>query len=225
MGGSVAFAVRKDGVVKTYHPSKHAASHVALGLLYEGQGEMHDFLQEHSGKEDFAPYGYGLVIMDFDQKWAAGIQGYTDLETSYVYFSRDRDLDELRCLWRQGRVGGQISNYSEKEKPIKEKDVEKYIARQIKEHVMAAQILVHPFPGWTVEAFDETEEGWEQFLAEIVKRGFSFSARDEAQWALHLQEHEMDQNLVGKVRSVFDQETLDRATKAAQKSSISKVRI
>lgn len=223
MGGLVAFAIRKEGRTRTYVLTKHAASQVAFGRIYEGQGWVIDGIEEGADSEAiFAPHQYGLVVMDFDQKWAGGIQNYTDFHSAYLYFDDPHDKEELRCLWGQGRIEGEVKNYREAVRPIEETDVERYISEQAP--ISSVHLRIKPYPGWTNEEFENDAAGWEAFMTALARRGFDLDPTEEPAWISHLQKYEIDPNIPAKVRAQFEAEDLGAATLAVARAG-SKVRI
>lgn len=85
MGGLVAMAFKRGGVIECGVGAKACA---ALGhnlRLLEGDPEawagLSEFMRLQKGRP--APYGYGLVAIDFDSRTVWGIQGYCALGKIY----------------------------------------------------------------------------------------------------------------------------------------------
>ena len=72
MGGFIAIAIKRQGKLTTRILPKYAAGGLARGDFFKKRGMFWSGWKQGE-KSDFVPYGYGLVVIDFDKKWAAGI--------------------------------------------------------------------------------------------------------------------------------------------------------
>lgn len=91
MGGAVAVAVRRKGVVRTVHLGKGAVlalsdvaffDNPALSAFWQHSNKPPKGAKPYPGwfdtacDEAFAPEDYGLMVIDFDTKWVGHLQGY-----------------------------------------------------------------------------------------------------------------------------------------------------
>lgn len=192
MGGEVAFAIRSKGRITTRVLHKSAACELTTASFYDKSSQFHtDWKREPAAV--FAPEGYGLVVVDFDRKWAGSIQGYTN--TDYHYFSIDRkdDFESLRDLWKERRV---LSIRDREYEPFdQDQDFDTFwdaLLRNKEKHRYSVALNIAPPDGWTIEEFEENASGWHEFLERLIENNFKFPANSAQSWNQFFEYHEFD---------------------------------
>ena len=188
MGGEVAFAIRRAGKQETREFSKHAASQVCTADFFSNKGPFHQEWPTMP-KVAFAPIDYGLVAVDFDQRWIGSVQDYTHMDTQFfsglLYRGEGAKAKvELGKLLAAGRLKG-LSDIEGVELPDGQ-DFDAWFkhlmkqARKQQAHALRAQVA--PPKGWTIEHHPNSKEGWSAFVKDLARHGWEFSSRDIAQW-------------------------------------------
>ena len=216
----VCIAIRRDGKQQARILHKRAPSAVAHAELYENRGSFLADWKEAS-KHIVAPVDYGLVVVDFDQKWAAGIQDCVSLDACYFYGTNDPEVkEEMRALWNQGRIEGfressqDIVSTPQKTFPAWWKALQAY--QKQTDRTTSICLKVAPFPGWTVHGYDNDQLGWSTFARELLARHWTFSKREMQGWTDFAAEHGFSVDPMGQGRAEFAAGHLEGATVPAR---------
>lgn len=195
MGGFVAIALKQKGKTTTRIVPKYAAAGLTRGDFFEGHGLFWDEWKEGE-KHTFVPYGYGLVVIDLDKKWAAGIQNYCDFDEAGVRLSRPKDIEDFERLWGQGRVKKVAAYSSSGDIPISFPGGKKNCTfEQLMQRINnlysdsgTLMVQVKPPKGWKIEEMSNDEAGWSELVASLKDRGFEIKVGEVSKWEAYLQE-------------------------------------
>lgn len=215
MGGEVAVAIRRKGRVSTRVLYKARACELTSSRLFKMAGPVFDEWKSEPAAP-MAPDNYGLVVIDYDQKWAGSIQGYTNTDARFVQMDDQEDRDDLRALWDEGRVLGLTEKqYQNSEfKNGFDAFVEKYNQLNPKEKWHSLQFYIAPPKGWEIERFDEDDQGWTKMVHKLLNLGFKFSDRDLAAWDSYFGDYERDLQ-VGVLRAHWEANKIEKSTMKA----------
>lgn len=184
MAGDVAFSIRNKGCVSTRLLHKSAAQQVVTADLYRQENSVFSVWAQEP-PQVFAPQGYGLVVVDFDTRWVGSIQGYARLDQARMQLNDEKDIEQLRQLWHEGRV---TSNMDDPTNSIPRSegfdDYIKKLKRQQHRNNPCREVKfgVDPPQGWKIQEFSRAPSGWHGFAQSLVGRGFAFSDQEWAAW-------------------------------------------
>ena len=237
----IALTIRKNNRISTRKVEKGASRSV----VKEGFFKETDNIWEEWGRKrptQFAPYDYGLIVVDFDQKWIGAYQGNTLLDrwsgpfhNSDFYEKNSPSLQELKELWEAGRVD-QITNpkaqpYFEKLKGLSFNEMIENLQGFVnnpKIGLVQLDFYISPPKGWTMREYEPDE--YAVFLNDLAARQFKFKPQDFKKWREYLEESAAD-DTTGLDRFVHqqnvekDKKIIDQATPLIQASSLRKYRL
>lgn len=211
MGGEVAFAIRSKGRTTTRVLHKSAACELTSASFYDKSSRFHTNWKKEVAAP-FAPNHYGLVVADFDRKWAASIQGYTS--TTYHYFNVEsqKEIDNVCALWKEHRV---LSLAGREYEPFdQDQDFDTFwpaLLRNREEPRHSIALNIAPPKGWTIESFDEDSDGWRALLERLFEYEFKFPENSAHHWNQFFEEGELDLRFE-HVKSEWDHQQISEKT-------------
>lgn len=221
MGGAVAFAIKKNNRVSTRVFSKHATSALNTQGFFEKNHEIWE-IWKGAKAEPFAPYDYGLTVVDFDQLWVASLQGYTSLDTWYgsyngeLKISSSPEYQELKALWDAGRVVGLADEEEDKKFAIiRQESFEETMKalahfKDERNYSLATAFKLRPPHSWIFEKFGDNE--YQDFIRTLLEKGFKFKDKDIEAWRVFLENAELDSGIIHAVLSEKEAEQLQEQT-------------
>ena len=112
MGGSLRYVTRKNGEVKAWDGYTNAIHNVQTPAFLLGNSTP--FSENFTGDpamNGVYPDGYGLVVVDFDQKWIGHAQSYSDLGSLHVgMLSLDYRFNLEANTWQPKLGTGHVSH-------------------------------------------------------------------------------------------------------------------
>lgn len=129
--------------------------------------------------------GYGMVIVDFDDRWIGAMQRYTSASEVYVLA---HEVDGLKDRWEAGRI----------EDPALQFNTFDDFKAHLKHKEMAPNFSYHTIPlsppnGWNTVDFHRSLEGDESAAAlfnSLVNAGYHFTDDDIEGWRDFLDDEE-----------------------------------
>ena len=195
MGGLIAIALKRKGRTTTRILPKYAAAGLSRGDFFEGHGLFWDEWKQGE-KHSLVPYDYGLVVIDFDKKWAAGIQNYCDFAETHVRLNRSNDVEDFKRLWEQDRVNKVAVYSSTADIPIPfpggkknctfEMMMQKINLKYSDSDTLIVQIK--PPKGWEIEDLFNDDLSWAKFITLMKAKGLEIKLGDVEEWETYLQE-------------------------------------
>lgn len=214
MGGTVAFAIKRDGKIQTREFGKSAVHALCSQAFFEGRGEIME-AWSHCPAQPFAPIQYGLIAVDFDAQWAGAIQGYAGVDNRIFFQTNEEGFrNEALELFEAGRLRG----FRKEDWQVAEvagsfdEFFEELRSYQKSVGSMSAQLLVDPPKGWVFEALDETENGWSDLVGKLLDLGWGFSDADMEAWVEFAKDQSMSPSIIGAAKSLAMREQLEKAT-------------
>lgn len=212
MGGYVNIAVRRAGSVQThlsytgalsrfFNPALYAGDAAALQQIFDVYPDIHEDAPKCGIR--FAPYHYGLIVLDFDSRALVDMQCGRHLLQAFPLSLPEPGIPITVVLaaGKEGMLGDhlvdQISGEAAGQFPLGLFDSARTLFEWIRgpalrssPHADAIPHLpsfhLHP-PGWTHEMFAR-EEG-AALLNRLLQLGFSISEEDQSEWEAWQREH------------------------------------
>lgn len=195
MSGSVCFAIKKGNKIQSFSVDTRMLRLLTGYPLFE-QADHDQLLEkysEHVDESELAPYSYGLVAVDVDQKWIGDMQDYTGLgkfnyfpgidqgsewKTKYLELIWDHQLFEKFSVMEMG-VGAYREAYR---KDFDAATFSEFLVEIQKKFGSASYGFLGDLilKDWTVEPFkaDETP----QFFEKLLDFNWVFSDHDLKAW-------------------------------------------
>lgn len=205
MSGFLSFAIRRGSQVDVFATSSGSLQHLYDPNLYGGQAAaLAAFTDrarmspdEFNGPVPFAPWNYGLVVLDFDNKRQWDLQVARDMRDLSGSF--DYSWMHFQAWIDAGWLGSGLVN------PLTGEVVHKFPAAGVgdwyedvrAEHFRCSRaaaddafpdaetldtwpvVRISP-PGWQISSFELEEKG--EFLVKLVDDGYHFSPSDLCAW-------------------------------------------
>ena len=223
MGGAVCLAIRRAGRQSARIFHKSAASTPASAELFDGTSWV---LKEwkKSEAQRVAPFGYGLVVVDFDSKWVGGIQSYDSFDQAYFHDTKAPEvIESVLALWRQGRIEGFIERSAPGRPvhPVAARSEEQMLA-EINKNIAATKygditLRVSPPQGWEFTSYKEKASGWSAFVEDMARRKWLLSVADVAAWDEFSQNHELPFGLASSITAAG---ALDKQTRQVKRAPV-----
>lgn len=215
MGGLLNLAVRDhDGTVVTRTVDARQAAHLCQSRAFlEGAPTLLGVRLNHDPLADLAPQGCGLMVIDRVQRWLGHGQFFCDpswWSNGGLDDAAPDDAETPRCRMVEAWKEGCIHRLRRFAPPHCEgapwvptsvllKDLGIHTQGELLSHLdahrlrwdrgerhsdMTAGVQFDP-PGWQIERFDGSPEGWAMMANALLDRGFCFSGSGAAQWVEH----------------------------------------
>lgn len=205
MGGYVNIAVRRAGAVQThmsytgalsrfFNPALYAGDPAALQQILDVYPDIHS--DEPKGGVRFAPYHYGLIVLDFDSRALLDMQHARHLLQTFPLSLPEPGIPTSVVLaaGQEGLLGDhlvdQISGEAAGQFPEDLFQSPRNFYGWIRSHVLggAAKNIDLPYlpsfhlhpPGWTHEMFEHGEGAALQ--RRLLQLGFPISEQDRPEW-------------------------------------------
>jgi hypothetical protein len=204
VGGYVNISVRRAGAVQTYlsysgalsrffNPALYAGSPSALQQIFDVYPDIH--LDVPEGGIRFAPYHYGLIVLDFDSRTLLDMQCARHLLQSFALSLPEPGIptNVIFAAGKEGLLGDhlvdQISGKAAEYFPEGLFDSPRNFYEWIRDHVGARPVdLEHPWlPCFHLHPSDWTHAMYERedsraLQHRLLQLDFKFSAHDQPEW-------------------------------------------
>lgn len=215
MGGSVAFSIKKDGIIRTVEAGKGATGAVCGVDLFIDPHSL-DLGYEDGHSEPFAPIDYGLTAIDFDAKWVGSIQDYCGLNKALFYGTNQPDFRRHAfSLFEAGRLRGFLNEDRQEillDAAGFDHWFDSFLSHQEKNATNSTFLLVDPPSGWVFKQFENNKSGWDEMVCNLLDRDWHFDAAALSGWEGFAEQKSLPASIVAAARSAISHEKLDQAT-------------